>query len=180
MKNILYTRALIVCFSSFGQTAREYLDIGDKKAESEDIYGAITYFTLAIEKSPQWHYPYFRRGVQKYEIGDYENALKDFLKSVNLKPDFNDFIPVYNWIANCKVSMRDYYGAITYLTIQIDKLELNSNSSNSELAALYWSRALHKDNLGDIKGACPDYKKAITLGYSLPSSEVKYIKEQCK
>ena len=65
MKNIIYILALLVSFSSFGQTAREYLDIGDKKAESDDRYGAITYFTLAIEKSPQWHYQYFRRGVQR-------------------------------------------------------------------------------------------------------------------
>ena len=48
MKNKFFTLTLLICFSSFGQTAEEYLDSGVSKAEINDYYGAISDYNKAI------------------------------------------------------------------------------------------------------------------------------------
>ena len=42
MKNILFTLALLISVVSFGQTAEEYFNSGNDKAEAKDYYGAIS------------------------------------------------------------------------------------------------------------------------------------------
>ena len=52
--------------------------------------------------------------------------------------------------------MKDYYGAISDFNkvIEIDPKD----------AKAYNNRGISKSNIGDKKGACDDYKKAISLG----------------
>ena len=54
MKKILYTLALLISFSSFGQTAEEYFSSGNDKADAKDYYGAISDYTKAIELNPNY------------------------------------------------------------------------------------------------------------------------------
>ena len=70
MKNILYTLALLVCFSSFGQTAKEYFDSGFDKADAKDYYGAISDYTKAIEINPNDARAYYSRGASKGNLKD--------------------------------------------------------------------------------------------------------------
>ena len=65
MKNLLYTLALLISFSSFGQTAKEYFNSGYDKAEAKDYYGAISDYTKAIELDPNYANAYYNRGLSK-------------------------------------------------------------------------------------------------------------------
>ena len=49
MKKILFTLALLISFSSFGQTSAQYFKSGFDKFEAKDYYGAIADYTKAIE-----------------------------------------------------------------------------------------------------------------------------------
>ena len=65
MRNILFTLALLISFSSFGQTAKEYFNSGYDKAEAKDYYGAISDYNKAIELDPNDAAAYYNRGISK-------------------------------------------------------------------------------------------------------------------
>ncbi|MDB9712973.1 tetratricopeptide repeat protein, partial [Flavobacteriaceae bacterium] len=88
MKNIIYTIALVVSFSSFGQTAEEYFNSGYDKDEVKDFYGAISDYTKAIELDPNYANAYNNRGILKNKLKDYYGAISDYTKVIELKPNF--------------------------------------------------------------------------------------------
>ena len=69
---------------------------------------------------------------------------------------------------NDKYDAGDYYGAIFDFTKAI---EIDPNYSNA-----YLNRGVAKENLGDMKGACDDWKQASYLGNE---STAKWVRDQC-
>ena len=134
MKNTLYTLALIVSFSSFGQTASEYF----KRAyyKKSDHYGAISDYIKAIELNPN-------------------NDEMSYINNNGEKLYFSNHHAYYN-IGVYKAKLKDYNGAISDYTKAI---ELNPNYTKA-----YYNRGIAKENLGDLNGACADWKKAAELG----------------
>ncbi len=88
MKNILFTLALLISFSSFGQTAEEYFDSGFDKAGNGDYYGSISDYNKAIELNPKYALAYFNRGYSKNELKDYDGAIADYNKAIELDPNY--------------------------------------------------------------------------------------------
>ena len=88
MKNILFTLALLISFISFGQTADEYFDSGNDKAEAKDHYGAIADDTKAIEINTNFAFAYNNRGFSKYYLGDKNGACVDWKKAAALGNKF--------------------------------------------------------------------------------------------
>ena len=167
MKNTLYTLALLVSFSSFGQTASEYFKSGYYK--ESDHYGAISDYIKAIELNPNNdemsyinnngqkfyfsnHHVYYNIGVQKDELKDYYGAISDYTKAIELDPNYAD---AYSNRGSSKTDLKDYYGAIADYTKAI---ELNPN-----YAAAYYNRGYSKRELKDYYGAIAGYTKAIEL-----------------
>ena len=87
MKNILFTLALLVSFSSFGQTAKEYFQSGYDKAENGDYYGAIADFTKAIELKPNNASTYYNRGLAKAKLEDFKAAIVDYNIAIEFDPN---------------------------------------------------------------------------------------------
>jgi len=69
---------------------------------------------------------------------------------------------------NDKFAAKDYYGAISDFTKAI---ELNPNYTDA-----YSNRGISKENLGDLNGACADWKKAAALGHK---NSTKWVANQC-
>ena len=84
MKNILYTLALLVSFSSFGQTTEDYFVSGYEKAEAKDYNGAVSDYTKAIELNPNDAEAYSNRGEAKNLLGDLNGACADWKKAAEL------------------------------------------------------------------------------------------------
>ena len=156
MKNILYSLALLVSFNSFGQSsndkelAKTYVELADNLSEQEDYSEAISYYSKAIGIRPNWHYPYFMRGNNKIEIKDYYGAISDFTKTIEIYPNLN----AYAFRGYAKYEINDYYGAIFDCT---ESLKL---AVDGKYAYALYLRAISKKEIGDIKGACEDIKKA--------------------
>ena len=108
MKNTLYTLALLVCFSSFGQTAKEYFNSGYDKADAKDYYGAISDYNKAIELNPNDADAFHNRGTSKYYLKDYYAAIADYTKVIDLIP--NDVV-AYNLRGIAKEKLGDLNGA---------------------------------------------------------------------
>ena len=88
MKNILFTLALLIPLSSFGQTSSEYFKSGLNNAKNGDYYGAIADFNKTIELDPDFADAYENRGISKRKLKDYYGAIADYNKAIELDPNY--------------------------------------------------------------------------------------------
>ena len=108
---------------------------------------------------------YFESGNDKAAAKDYNGAISDYTKSIELDPNY---AYAYNNRGISKRNLKDDYGAISDFTKSI---ELDPN-----YASTYDNRSITKEKLGDLTGACADAKKAIKLG---SNSSVKWVASNC-
>jgi tetratricopeptide (TPR) repeat protein len=95
---------------------------------------------------------YYNLGNLKLKINDYSGAIKEFDKSIILKPNFEDALIKRGY---AKSEIGDFEGAI------LDYDKVIYNNPNSEYA--YVKRGDAKDEQGDSQGAIQDYNKAIEI-----------------
>ena len=96
---------------------------------------------------------YYESGLKKQKLEDYQGAIADFTKSIQLKPDSGKFYYSSRGIA--KQELKDYQGAVTDFTeaIRIDPF----------YAYFYYNRGRAKEGMKDYQSAMNDYKEAIRL-----------------
>jgi len=157
MKKLLLL-LLVVPIFGFGQTAKEYFDLGFEKYDEEKPYEAITLFTKAIEEKPDYHVAYNWRGLAKIKVTDYYSAISDFRKAIQFGP-------------NNKVWTHFYYHNMGYAMLNVGDHEgaLNcfdeSISLNSDYADAYLNRGNAKWNLNyPVSEVCKDYRMAAYRG----------------
>jgi tetratricopeptide (TPR) repeat protein len=94
---------------------------------------------------------YNKRGVVEYRLGHYEDAIADFTKAIELKPNFAE---AYHNRGNTKHILEDYEGAIADFTKAIEYKE--------DFAKAYFNRGLVEKNLGVERNqyAITDFNKS--------------------
>lgn len=138
---------------------------------------------------------YINQSQLKYNVKDYEGALSDLNKSIELNPEL--FISYYNR-ANVKLKLNNLNGSIADCNKSLEiipnfvlaynirglakmKLEDNNGAINdfnksieidNNFASAYGGRGLAKANLKDIDGAINDFDIAIQIE---PKNELFYI-----
>ena len=172
MKNLLFTLALCISFISFSQKTENhlvYFNKGNEKSEAKDYYGAIYEYTKSIEAKLPYIYPpsHINRALCKAKIGDLKSAFEDINYVIEtLDAAWGD---PYYWRGIIKLEYsKDYYGAIADFLRAIDY-------DNKDGRYVYFL-GLAKEEIGDINGACNDWKKAVKLGYQDAS---KLVEEKC-
>ena len=95
---------------------------------------------------------YFYRAYEKFDKGDYNGAISDYTKAIEINPNYAD---AYNNRGSSKYVLKDYYGAISDFTKAI---EINPNDDG-----YYNNRGIGKSGLKDHNGAIADYTKAIEI-----------------
>ena len=164
MKNILFTLALLISFSSFGQTAEEYFNSGRQKYEAKDYGGAIRDFNKSIELEPGSVVAYFQRAKAKKMIVDYEGAKEDFdtallnitYTDTYFQGDLDLTANIYYHLAITEMLLEEYDQAIRSFSAAI---ELDPNPE----VDYYIKRGNSKDKLKDYNGAINDYNKVLEL-----------------
>jgi len=99
---------------------------------------------------------YFKQGVTKIDNGDYDGAIENFNKVIELDPKN---AKAYAGRGNAKGIFGDNKGAIQDYNKAI---ELNPNYADA-----YNNRGIVKYKLGDYRGAIQDFNKAIGLALSM-------------
>ncbi len=125
-------------------------DNGDYENESYGALGVVNKI-----KHTNDAYFYYNRGNAKYDLQDYDGAILDYNKSIELNPNDAYF---YNNRGNAKNNLKDYYGAI----LDFNKaIELNPNYEYA-----YYNRGNAKNKLQDYAGAIADFNKLIELNHN--------------
>ena len=143
---------------------------------------------------------FFNRAQDKFELADYEEAILDYNKALELSP--TEICLVYSMRGNAKRNLGDFDGAISdqnkaldfdplyadgYFNRGIAKfkkgdfdgaiqdysqvLKINPNDSDA-----FFNRANVKKEIGDMKGACEDWRQAADLG---DDDATKFLREHC-
>lgn len=105
-----------------------------------------------IESSTNNPAIYTERGNLRFSQNDFEGAIKDYSKAIELRPSF--FMYYFNR-GYCRHGAKDFIGAIADCSRAI---ELNPKHEGS-----YFNRGLAKCALKDLNGAYDDFEKAIEL-----------------
>jgi tetratricopeptide (TPR) repeat protein len=100
---------------------------------------------------------WFKSATTKCERGDFQEALTDYTKAMDLDPKYTD--ACYGR-GLAKSSLQDYQGAVADFTKAID---LNPDHSDA-----FYSRGNAYLGLGQKSKAHDDFMKTIDLGYSVP------------
>jgi len=166
MNKLLIVASLTISMSANGQTAHDYYNNGNEKANSREFKASILDYDNAIKSDPKYTDAYFNRGTSKMYIEDYEGAIADFDKAVDLKPDFTK---AYTNRGIAKLKVEDIKGAIQDFDMAL-KIDPDNASS-------YFMRGQVKLQAGDTKGGCYDLSKANDLG---DTRSQKFLRQYCQ
>jgi tetratricopeptide (TPR) repeat protein len=183
-KTVSYTIAILLMVSSFAtaqtapsmantEAAYKYLASGVDKMHKKDFTGAIGDFSegikLAGTKEPTLDVFYSNRGNAYSSINEYEKALADYSKAIELAPTNANRGTFYSNRGFTYFKMKDYVKAM---------------ADYSKAIALYPSNGIAYINRGDLyfemkdaEKACADWKRADELG--MPNAKDS-LKIHCK
>ena len=153
--------------------AKLYFDSGNDKHNAGYYYGAIADYNKTIEIDPNFANAYVSRCSAKSFLGMYKEALKDCEKALNLNKNDSSFYvdkeALFTNLCGVKVNLRkDYYGAISDCNKSI---LLNSKDSLP-----YRNRGIAKEEIGDMNGACNDWRRASEFG---DKDAKEWFRDQC-
>lgn len=124
-------------------------------------------YSVRCIKEPE-EYRLFDSGKKKWDTRDFQGAIHDFSKGIEINPD-EFYFPLYYWRARSKRQLKDYTGALEDLNVIL--LIENFWDLDKELKYLaYYYRGVTHSNIGNQKEAILDLTKAIELGIELGSN----------
>lgn len=140
-----------------------YSNMGSVKMQLGDYQGAIADYTRALEQDPDLYIAMNNRGYARYYLGDMEGAFQDFDAAVAM----SDSIPVAALNKASLLAKEEKHDlAVKILDEVIVKYP--------QEPLLYLGRGLIREQMGDLEGACLDWKQVQELG----SKEAdEYIRE---
>ncbi len=144
---------------------------------------------------------FFNRAQDKFEVANYEGAILDYNKALELSP--TEICLVYSMRGNAKRNLGDFYGAISdqNIALELDPLYadafFNRSSAKFKMGDFagaiddysqvikinpkdtdaFFNRANVKKEIGDMKAACEDWRKAVDLG---DEEAAKLLQENCE
>lgn len=105
---------------------------------------------------------YFNRGVKKADLGDYEDAIANFDKVIEIKPELAE---AYNKRGMSKDELK--YSRSTKGNIIFNKGAIADYTKAIEIkpdyAEAFFNRGNSKYDLKDLKGAIADFTKSIDI-----------------
>ena len=141
-----------------GGVAYAYFILGNVhlNSDSPDLQQAVEYFNRAIAFDPNDVSAHHNRGVAYYEQQNFEQALADYTKAIEINPDRGSFAycnrgGVYRGLGEFEKAIADYTTAIKLSPI--DDLSCDA----------YYNRGNVYRGLGEFERAIADYTAAIKI-----------------
>jgi tetratricopeptide (TPR) repeat protein len=158
---VVYPQGIVdEVIKEYQKEAEIYFKSGLKKMELENYYEALQDFNKVTEYAPYNPIGYSHRGEVKHLLKDYNGAIADFTRVIELENDEpnepNYVAAAYYNRGNSKNELKDFYGAIADYTKFIEIVpDFNIGG--------YHNRGGAKYSLGDYTGAIADYTRVIEI-----------------
>ena len=157
---VYYTKAIKLNIDGDDETLySSYLGRGNAKAKLKNYYNAIIDYLNAIEINPNGYKAYDNMGIVKLNgLKDYNGAMEDFTKAINLNIDVDDESLYSNTFVNrgyIKTQLNDFYGAFADFTKAIKTYPNNGQA--------YFNRAIINFRWKDYSKGCADLNKAVNI-----------------
>ncbi len=150
--------------------------------ESRDIKEAIKIFTNGIGKYPSNPYFYYMRGVSREEIKNWDEAIADYNRYLQMIPDhYNALFRIGLCYQNSQrfdlalkyydLSEKHYQKFVTAIeNLEIArKKKIKGSYYAIQKEKIFSNRAIVKSTLGDSVGAIADCGKAISINSKYPN-----------
>ncbi len=148
-------------FTGFSRS-RFYFSQAQGRYQKEDFIGSLNYINKAIELDANDIIAYYLRGfTHLYGINNYERAIQDFSKCIQLNPNF---LEAFAMRGKAYQKLRKHNEAIQDFNAYI--------YNNPDSIDIYFERALSRLELGDQIGAINDYDEIIKRKDHVKSSSV--------
>ena len=165
----------ILLLLSCGKSAEELLLEAEKYDELGQYEKGIEILNQAIEKDPEFLGAYINRGAYKSSLEDYESAISDYFKVIQLDP--NNTLATYNIGNSYRQSgnlkrAKEYYD-LAFKTkggelITIDYVPnsyIDKSLFDVPSAAIYYNRGLVNYDLLDYESAYSDFYNSLKNDY---------------
>jgi len=146
------------------KTAKDYLDSGIAHLQQNDLEGAISEFSRAVELNPRYVEAFYFRAQCLFLNRDIDRALSDYDKVIELAPRAPGVERIYNNRSVILISKGDLEKAFKDLD---QAITLNPN-----YAEAYSNRGLIRFFRNDKTGAATDYEKSLALNPKSPSTYI--------
>jgi tetratricopeptide (TPR) repeat protein len=117
-------------------------------------------------------------GMWKYQNGNFQEAILNLNRALELKPDLNILPSIYSYRGASKLKLSDYKGAISDFDYCMAYMG-SGVPDNSILKTVYYNRGLANYFLGNRVEACSDFQKALRSGLT-DTESVNFIGQICK
>ncbi len=137
---------------------RPRLALADRLMAQGEAPAAIRLYTEALQWQPHKADIYNARGVARSQIGDFEGAIADHTKAIELQPDwlaFNNRGLAHRGLGRFQLAVNDHSQAIQL---------------NPQYALAYYARAIALRELRQPQKALADLNSAIQLKSDLPEA----------
>ena len=131
---------------------------GIAKYNLDDLLGADTDFSIAIEKNPVFTNAYTYRAITRSRLGNYDDALRDFHEAIDLRPDLPG--PYYSRGVT-RLLNQQYRDAISDFDMFIRQ--------EKKVADAYINRGVSYLNLKDTVKAYENFETAIRTNREDPN-----------
>ena len=136
------------------------------------LFSLCCFFVFPFYGLSQGADAYYKNGLFKFNIRDFDEALVDFNKVVEISPNYEK---VYDKLGLIKYRLEDYRGAINDFSSTIRYFPDDMNA--------YYFRGLSKIKILDYEGALLDFNKILTLNPNnelalVKSGNIKYFQEK--
>ena len=183
-----YEHAIIACQQSLQINPNQYFPLflqGQIYSFKNDYPLSIFYFSKALKVKKTFNL-FLQRGISKFKLNDYKDALNDFKEAISLNPEYT---PSYYFMADCKYELENYASAVLDLNFAIglsdkqNRIDKSLNKMDEFFAhsgddLLYELRALCKYEMDYFKDAIEDFNEAIEIK---PTDDLcLYHRAQCK
>lgn len=131
---------------------QRFLAMGRTDLFNDNYTESIKNLTVAIEAAPDKFEPYFFRGLAKYSLGDFEGAIFDFNKSIEINPYFSYN---YQYRGICKSQLQRYHDALRDFA---DAIHRGPNNAD-----VFVNRGTTKIQLEMYENSIHDFDTALIL-----------------
>lgn len=191
LKKQFYILSFLILTSCDFTSAESYYNQAIELSQQKKYESAILLFDKAIEKKDNFRPALINRAYCKAEIGDYEEAIKDYETVIQFDPD-NTFALCeigYNWstLKNHEKAIDFYTKALntegalyTSLNSERQKIAINTNievklfDNNADYNVLdcqiYYNRGIEYFELKKYEKAITDFKKSLEVDNMVSNS----------